>query len=354
MIYLDYNATAPLLPEARSAMEPWLGVPSNPSAAHRLGRDAAMAVDRARDQVAALVEWPRDGVIFTSGATESNGVVLSRGRWAVSAVEHPSAWNWRAVEMGVDGEGILDPTEIDRLEVAGTEAVTGVAVMFANNETGVIQRISEVIRRARARGLRVHVDAAQAPGRIPLGALVDADSVTLSAHKIGGPQGVGALLVRAGREPEPLLRGAAQERGWRPGTHNVAGIVGFGAACSVAARALVEAPRLARLRDRLEEAARGFGARIASHEGVRLPNTACIGFEGVAAADLVIALDLRGIAVSAGAACSSGAQRPSRVLAAMRFPGSGVRFSLGTGTTEAEIDTVIAALHEVLPMLRNP
>lgn len=339
MIYLDYNATAPLLPVALAAMQPWFGVPANPSAAHSAGQAAAMAVDHARARVAALVGWPRDRVIFTSSATESNATVLSRGRWAASAVDHPSVQRWAVEVLPVDGEGVVRVEAIDTLS-----DVVGVSVMLANNETGVVQPIAEVIRRARARGLKVHVDAAQAPGRIPLDELRGADFVTLASHKLGGPQGVGALCLPSGVLPAPLLRGASQERGWRAGTHNVAGIVGFGAAAAEVA----EKPLLsAALRDRLEAGLVALGGTVASRGAPRLPQTSCVAFPEWLAPELVIALDLAGMQASAGSACASGAARPSAVLAAMGFSGSGLRFSWGVGTTEAEIDEVIRAVGEL-------
>ncbi len=340
MIYLDYNATAPLLARARAAMEPWWGVPANPSAAHRLGRDAAMAVDRARQLVADLVAWPRDGVVFTSGASESNATVFASGRWAASAVEHPSVRAWAASVVPVDEQGVIDIAALAELH-----DIDGVSVMYANNETGVIQPVAEVIALARKRGLRVHVDASQAPGRVPLGPLAGADFVTLASHKLGGPQGVGALCVARMTSPAPMVRGAAQERGWRAGTHNVAGIVGFGAA-SVVAGAECLSPTL---RDRLERGLVGLGGTVAGGGAPRLPNTSCVSFGTVLAPDLVAALDLAGIAASAGSACASGAARPSSVLQAMGFAGSGVRFSLGSGTTQDEIDATLAAMARILP-----
>lgn len=340
MIYLDYNATAPLFAEARAAMEPWWGVPANPSAAHRLGRDAAMAVDRARQQVADLVGWARDGVVFTSGASESNATVFSNGRWAASAVEHPSVRAWAVEVVPVDEHGVIDLAALATLE-----GIDGVSVMFANNETGVIQPVAEVIAIGRRRGLRVHVDASQAPGRVALDALAGADFVTLASHKLGGPQGVGALCVARTSAPAPVVRGAAQERGWRAGTHNVAGIVGFGAASVVARGACLPAT----LRDRLEAGLCALGGAVAGVGAPRLPNTTCVAFGKALAPDLVAALDLAGIAASAGSACASGAARPSSVLQAMGFLGSGVRFSLGTGTTEAEIDATLAAMARILP-----
>ncbi len=330
MIYVDHNATAPLRPEARAAMEPWLGRPANPMSAHALGRDAAMAVDRARGQVASATGFPRDSVIFTSGATESNITVLSRGRWAVSATEHPSVLAHATVTLPVDGDGLVCLGDLDNVD--------GISVQAANNETGVIQDLPAVAAYARAHGFLLHVDAAQAPGRIALDHLHLADFVTLSAHKIGGPQGVGALLCRA--PIAPFFKGGSQERGQRAGTHNVAGIVGLGAAISEAR------PMSSALRDHLEAGLVALGGRVVGRE--RLPQTSCVLFEGWEAADLVIALDLRGICASAGAACASGAERKSAVLAAMGIRGTGLRLSLGPSTTEDEVDAVLVALRAIV------
>ena len=326
-------------------MAPWFDVPANPSAAHRLGRDAAMAVDRARDQVAALLGWPAAGVVFTSGASESNGTVLSRGRWAATAVEHPSVRLWASALLPVDGRGLVDLDSID--EISG---VDGVSVMLANNETGVVQPIDEVVARAHARGLLIHVDAAQAPGRVDLSSLARADFVTISSHKLGGPAGAGALCVPKGAEAAPLLRGASQERGWRAGTHNVAAIVGFGAAAEAVHR---EPLFIALLRDELEAGLQALGGSVAGEGAPRLPNTTCVAFAGVLAPDFVAALDLAGVAASAGSACASGAARPSDVLAAMGFPGSAVRFSLGRANTRDDVLAVLAAVRRCLPALRE-
>lgn len=331
MIYLDHNATSPMTPAVRAAMEPWFGVPANPMAMHRFGREAQRAVDVARGRVAARAGVRREQVFFTSGATEANTTVLSRGRWAVSAVEHPSVRVWGAVELPVDENGLVRLVDVD--------GVDGVSVQLANNETGVVQPIAEVVRWAHARGLLVHVDAAQGPGRIPLEC--DADFVTLSAHKAGGPAGVGALVAR--RSFTPLLRGGPQERTLRAGTHNVAGIVGFG-------QAMADAEPIApRLRDRLEAA---LGGRVAGAGAPRLPQTTCVAFEGVDAQDLVIALDLEGVAASVGSACASGSPEPSHVLRAMGFAGSATRFSLGPATSEGDVDRAGVIVQACLARLR--
>ncbi|MDP2306981.1 MAG: cysteine desulfurase family protein [Pseudomonadota bacterium] len=339
MIYLDHNATSPLRPIALEAMVPWLGAPANPFSQHALGRAAAAAIDRARAQVAALAGWLREGVYFTSGATEANTTVLSRGRWIVSAVEHPSVLVWADRLLPVDAEGRVC---LEELAAPGYfEGYSGLSVMLANNETGVLSPIAELATLARRAGVLLHVDASQAPGRVPM--RIDADFVTLSAHKFGGPQGVGALLARPGISPEPLLRGGPQERGVRAGTHNVAGVVGMGAAAAATFAAMSPARR-----DRLERSLVAFGGRVAGAGADRLPNTSCVAFDGVEAADLVMALDLEGIAVSAGSACASGSPEPSHVLRAMGFAGSAVRFSLDADTTDGDVDAAAVAVARVL------
>ncbi len=341
MIYLDHNATSPLCAEARAAMEPWWGRPANPMSPHALGREAAMAVDRAREVVARATGWHRDGVVFTSGATEGNNAVLGQGRWAASAVEHPSVLSRAARLIPVDRDGMVRVPELDAMV-----EVDGISVQLANNETGVVQDLAPLVARARDRGLLVHVDAAQGPGRIPLDGCRDADFVTLSSHKCGGPQGVGAVLVRRGLKLPALLRGGPQERGQRAGTHNVAGIVGFAAA--------MDRPlgHTAVLRDRLEAALPALGGRVIGAAAPRLPNTACVVFDGLDAVDLVIALDLAGVAVSAGAACASGSAGRSHVLGAMGEVGSGVRFSISRDTSVEEIDAALVSLFSAVESLR--
>jgi cysteine desulfurase len=342
--YLDWNATAPLRPEAaaamRDAMEHW----GNPSSVHRRGRAARRAVEAARDQIAALC--PGD-VTFTSGGTEANHLALfgtGRKRVLVSAIEHGSVLQavLEAERIPVDGNGIVDLAALDRLLADGPPAL--VSVMLANNETGVIQPLAQIVAIAHARGALVHTDAVQAAGRIALD--VGADVLTLSAHKIGGPQGIGAVVSRV--ELAPLIRGGGQERGRRAGTENLVGIAGFAAAVEAAlsvehSLGKGEVDRVRSLRDRLEAALPG--AVIVGAEAPRLPNTSAVGMPGMPAETQVIAFDLAGVMVSAGAACSSGKVGPSHVLAAMGLdPGiadSTIRVSLGWTTTEADIDHFI-------------
>lgn len=359
MIYLDHNATTPLGAAARAAMEPWWGVPANPSSVHRLGREAEAAVHRARLQVAAALDWPVEGVVFTSGATEANTTALGPAAarpWLGAPVEHPSVAAWLDELLPVDPQGRLDLAALEaRLAPRrlAEQPVAGLSVQLANHETGVVQPVAEVLALAQARGLRVHVDAAQGLGKLDLRTIFGGHRpalLTLSSHKLGGPAGVGALLLAPQVAVEPLLRGGPQERRRRAGTHAVAAIVGFGAAVAAAR------PQDPGRRDRLEAGLVARGAVVAGAGAPRLPNTVTVGFEALdpalLAADLVAALDMEGVAVSAGAACASGSPEPSPVLKAMGFHGSAVRFSLGPETTDAEVDEALAALTRVLERTR--
>ncbi len=359
MIYLDHNATSPLLGEVRAAMEPWWGVPANPASAHRSGQRARSAVEAAREAVAALVGGSPAGVVFTGGATEANhawyaGVVAQGVRHvAVAPIEHPCvlAAAGRVVQAGghvcplpvsPDGRILLDVP-------AGIEALS---VMAANHETGVLQPVEEAIGLAERRGMRLHVDASQAAGRVPL-ALGRAEAVVLSSHKLGGPGGVGALVLRDGEPFPPLLAGGGQERGRRAGTVFTAGVVGFGTACSLALERLTERQRRQRrLTGVLRVGLRGLGARIVGAEA--LPNTTACVFPGVRGELLVQALDLEGICVSSGAACSSGSLEPSAVLTAMGDPEPEgvVRISIGPETKQAELDVLLETLPRCLSGIR--
>jgi cysteine desulfurase len=339
--YLDYNASAALHPTARQAMLDVLDRPANAHSVHQSGQRAFEAVEQSRRQLADALGVRPERIVFTSGATEANALglasVATKGPgWATSAVDHPSVRGWGSRTLPVDGQGrVCDFPEGDE----------GLAVMLANNETGVIQPVAEVIAIARRRGVPVHVDATQGPARMALPvALWSADTVALSAHKFGGPQGVGALIVAPGAHLEPLLRGGPQERGRRAGTLNVVGIVGMGAAAGTwdAWRGCLA------LRHRLEHAVVGLGGQVIGAGAERLGNTVCVRFEGRDAADLVMALDLQGIEVSAGSACASGATGQSHVLGAMGIQGSALRISTGWGTTADEVDGAVAALARIL------
>lgn len=346
--YLDWNATAPLRPEAMAAMAAALRHCGNPSSVHRWGRAARAAVERARAAVAALVGATSEGVIFVSGGTEANHLALlgaGRQRVLVSAVEHDSVLRAipHAEEIPVDRDGIVRLDALERLLCADSRPAL-VSVMLANNETGVIQPVAEVAALAHARGVLLHCDAVQAAGKMPIEmAAIGADFVTLSAHKLGGPPGVGALVAGGGLDLTPLLRGGGQERGRRAGTENLAGIAGFAAAARVAAAEIGVYDRVRRLRDGLEGEVKALAPEaVVIGAGVpRLPNTAAIAMPGLAAETQIMALDLDGVMVSAGAACSSGKVGPSHVLAAMQAPPeiarSTIRVSLGWGSTEADV-----------------
>ncbi len=349
--YLDYNASAPVKPAVIEAMALALGRAGNPSSVHGFGRAARRALEQARASVAALVGARPEAVLFTSGGTEANNQALAsvRGPRLVSAVEHASVLE-AAPEAGrlpVDPLGRVDLGQLaDRLVAAPAL----VSVMLANNETGVLQPVAEVALLARRHGVRVHCDAVQAAGKlaIDLGAL-GVDFLTVSAHKLGGPQGVGALVLGEGIEPAALLRGGGQERRWRPGTENLPGIVGFGRACELALEDRDLARRTGALRDRLETEIRAAApdARVYGAGAERLPNTSCLGMPGVGNQTQLIALDLAGIAVSTGSACSSGKVGPSHVLAAMGIEpaaaASTIRVSLGWASTDDDVDRLVAA-----------
>jgi len=372
-IYLDHNATTPPREEVVEAMqrvlrEAW----GNPSSTHAEGAAARAAVERAREQVAGLVGCAPGEVLFTAGATEANntaliGVLSGEPRHIVSsAVEHPSveaaldalaARGWDVTRAPVDSDGrVVVEAAIDALR-ADTALVS---LIWANNETGALQPVDGIAKAARERGILFHTDATQRVGKLPIDlSQTPADLLSLSAHKLNGPKGTGALVVREGVEFEPLLRGGPQENRRRGGTENVAGIVGLGEACALAVRELPERiARTAALRDRLWE---GISQKVpgvrwnAAPEAV-LPNTLSVGFEGVAGELLLQALDLAGVSASAGAACASGSIEPSPVLAAMGLsPAEArgtLRFSVGHGVDEAQIDHVLALLPDQVERAR--
>jgi cysteine desulfurase len=346
---MDHNASAPLAQDARASLAEWLGVPvhGNSFAAHGLGRAAMRAVEDARAEVAALVPWARPAdVVFTSGATEANALALAAEVSVLCApCEHPSVLVWCRAGLPLSVDGTVDTVRLP----SSTGGATCVSVQLANGETGVVQPVADVAAWARAHGLPVHVDASQAPGRVPLDALTHAERVTFSAHKIGGPQGIGALVVRGGADAVvPRQRGGPQERGARAGTHPVALIASFGAASRGIPARLDTAGGIAARRDRLEAGLRARGAVVIGGASVRLPNTCMVAWSGVDAGDLVMALDLEGVCVSAGAACSSGSRRASEGLRAMGFPGGGVRWSLGEETRDADIEGALLAVDRVL------
>jgi cysteine desulfurase len=346
--YLDWNATAPLRPEAITAVTAALARGGNPSSVHRAGRAARQSIEQARAAVAALVGASSDGVVFTSGGTEANHLALlgcGRRRVLVSAVEHSSVLQAvpDAERIPVDGNGIVDLDGLSAM-LAADAGPALVSVMLANNETGVMQPLTQIAAIAHGHGALVHCDAVQAAGKIPVDiAELGADFVSLSAHKIGGPPGIGALVLAGRAEVTALQRGGGQERGRRAGTENLPGIVGFAAAAIAATAGIDEYDRVRALRDRLEAAATAAvpEAFVLGAAASRLPNTTALALPGVAAETQVIGLDLDGVMVSAGAACSSGKVGPSHVLAAMGLPpeiaGCTIRVSLGWATTDDDI-----------------
>lgn len=376
-IYLDHNATTPVCDEAAEAVLRVLrDVLGNPSSAHAEGAAARAEVERARERVAALVAARPSEVVFTSGATESNNLAIlgvaraagAKGRHLVtSAAEHPSveeplaaleADGFRVTRVPVDGDGLVDP---DAVAAAITPETSLVSILWANNETGVVQPVARIADAVRARGVPLHVDATQAIGKIAVRLdAVPADLLSASAHKFNGPKGSGFLVVRGERTLAPWLRGGSQERGRRGGTHNVPGIAGLGVAAELARRELDDrANRYASLRDRLWSGIEAKVPRVRRNGAAAhvLPNTLCVEFRDTAGDVLLEALDGEGIAVSAGAACASGSVHPSRTLLAMgrstAEARASLRFSVGHGTTEAQIERVLALLPDLVTRVRS-
>lgn len=372
-VYLDWNATTPLRPEARQAMAAAWEVAGNPSSVHAEGRQARRLVEDARAAVSAAVGARPQDAVFTSGGTEANALALTPGlrrgtgepvrRLLVSAIEHTSVLSGgrfspeTIATIRVTGSGLVDVDHLRGLLADGPPAL--VSVMLANNETGALQPVDEIADIVHAAGGLLHVDAIQALGKIPFDIKsMKADLVTLSAHKIGGPKGVGALvLTDEAQGLEPLLRGGGQELGRRAGTENVAGVAAFGAAVRAAMVALEgDADRLRGLQNRLEKGLRQTPGMIVFSEGTpRLPNTTLFTVPGLKAETAVIGFDLGGIAVSSGSACSSGKVQPSHVLAAMgvgrELAQGAVRLSLGWSTTEADIDLALQAWRKLADAL---
>ncbi|MDA2912951.1 cysteine desulfurase NifS [Acidobacteriia bacterium AH_259_A11_L15] len=381
-VYLDYNATTPLAPEVVQAMLPFLTEEyGNASSIHSVGQRARAAVEQARAQVAALIGAREKEIVFTSGGTEADNLAVrgvveaaerprkpESGKHVVtSTIEHHAVLNTcQALEaegvavtyVPVNSAGLIDPEEVRR---ALTPDTVLISIMHANNELGTVQAIAEIARIARGRKIPFHTDAVQAVGKLPVNVREwGVDLLSLSAHKICGPKGVGALWVRRGMRLKPLFFGGHHERDRRPGTENVPGIVGLGAAAELAgARRAEEAVRVKSLRDELESRilARVPHATVNGDRQQRTPNTSNISFEFVEGEALVIALDLKGIACSTGAACSAGAVEPSHVLTAIGLSPEGahgsLRFSLGRQTTREDIDYVAETLPAVVEHLRE-
>lgn len=359
--YLDYNATAPMPDEVHRAVVEALALPGNPSSVHGEGRKAKAAVERARSQVAALAGCAPGEVVFTSGGTEANAMVIGQPQWdalLVSAIEHDCVLASAKSATGAlelipaHSDGSIDTDWLDarcaQLQSDGRRVL--VSVQAANNETGAIQPLARVAEICSTYECLMHSDAVQAAGRLPLDfAGSGAAFMALSAHKIGGPKGVGALIVKADQKLVSLIRGGGQESGRRAGTENVAGIVGFGAAAEFAQRQLTDMDRLRGLRDLLEQGLHDQTPEdlVVAGTSERLANTSCIALPGARAETLVIALDLAGIAVSAGSACSSGKVARSHVLQAMGLAGDviegAIRVSLGWGSTENDVHAFLKA-----------
>jgi len=377
-IYLDHNATTPLNPAVADAMDAALREEfGNPSSLHHFGQRAKAVVDLARSSVAALVGADASEVVFTSGGTESDNFAIrgtaealertGRRHLVACAIEHEAVINtvkalgkrgWDVTLVAVGPSGIVSP---DDLRAALRDDTALVSVMHANNEIGTIQPIDELAILAHERGALFHTDAVQTAGKIPLDVKkLGVDLLSISAHKFYGPKGIGAIWIRRGLRILPIMTGGKHERNRRAGTENVPGIVGMGAAADIARMKMAdEAARLAPLRDRLEKGVLRAvsGTDVNGAPTPRVANTTNISFDRVEAESLLIALDLEGIAVSTGSACSSGTLEPSHVLKAMGFQAhrtqNSIRFSLGAGNTEADVDRVIAVLPEIVKKLRS-
>ncbi len=368
-VYLDHNATTPVLPEVLEVMLRYYGEDfGNPSSVHRYGRRTRVAIDDTRDCVADMLGTPAAAIFFSSGGTEANNTILKgvaaalqgHGRHLVtSQIEHPAVLDtcaylahqgYTVTYVPVDEHGVVDP---EAVREALTDETILVSIMYANNETGVIQPIADIARLVRQRGILMHTDAVQAFGKMPLRVdELEVDFLSFSGHKLYAPKGIGGWYARPGAPLHPLLHGGHQERGIRSGTEHVAGIVALGKACAIAVSDMhQEWERQQQLQQRLEHGIREQipEVRIQGAEAPRLPNTTNVAFAGVEGEALLMSLDLQGVALSTGSACSSGSLEPSHVLRAMGVPAAylygALRCSLGRGTTLADIAYVL----EILP-----
>jgi cysteine desulfurase len=377
-VYFDYNATTPLAEDVTDAVvRATRDVFGNASSVHHFGQQAKATMDEARSAVAALLNGDLSEIVFTSGGTESDNFAIrgaaealeptGRRHLIASAIEHEAVLNtlkalarrgWRTTLLAVDQSGIVSP---DRLRDAIGADTAVVSVMHANNEIGTIQPIAALAAIAHEHGALMHTDAVQSAGKIPVDVRVlGVDLLSLSAHKFNGPKGAGVLWIKRGTRMQPVLTGGKHERNRRAGTENVPAIAGLGVAARLAAGKLsVDAPRVAALRDRLEAGILRAvpGTAVNGAPESRVPNTTNISFERIEAESLLIALDLEGVAVSTGSACSSGTLEPSHVLRAMGLPThrtqSSLRFSLGMFSTEEEVDRVIEVLPRLVEKLRG-
>src|SRR5438034_5866679 len=377
-VYFDYNATTPPAPEVTEAVvRVTRDTFGNASSVHHFGQQAKAAIDEARSAVASLINADPSEVVFTGGGTEADNFAVrgaadaleatGRKHLVASAIEHEAVLNtlkalarrgWRTTLLPVDQSGIVSP---DRLREVVTAETALVSVMHANNEIGTVQPIAELAAIARERGALMHTDAVQSVGKIPVDVrALGVDLLSLSAHKFNGPKGAGALWIKRGTRMQPVLTGGKHERNRRAGTENVPALAGLGVAARLAAgKMTAETARVGALRDRLEAGILKAvpGTMVNGMPQLRVPNTTNISFDRVEAESLLIALDLEGIAVSTGSACSSGTLEPSHVLRAMGFPAhrtqNSLRFSLGLFSTEQEVDHVVAILPRLVEKLRN-
>ncbi len=358
--YLDYNATAPVWPDVVEAVSRALAAGGNASSVHGEGRAARQMVEEAREKVAALVNARPGQVIFTGGGTEANNLAMLQADFrgaTVSSIEHES------VLLPLDSGGRLPVRSDGVVDVSSLpEKPSGlVSLMLANNETGVVQPVKKLVKLCRESGIAVHTDAIQAAGKINVDWQdLGAQMMSLSAHKLGGPQGVGALIVDDTWEGRPLLKGGGQERGRRAGTENIAGIVGFGVAADLVQKNFASMAGVAALRNILERGLRAIDPAIAIHgDGVeRLPNTVCVSMPGVDSETQVMSLDLAGVMVSAGSACSSGKVTTSHVLKAMglddAIASSAIRISLGWHSTSDDVEKCLTAWRDLYLRTRSP
>jgi cysteine desulfurase len=374
-VYLDHNASTPVHPEVMAEMLPYFSeVYGNPSSVHGFGRDARAAVDRARERIAAFLKVRPEELVFTSGGTESDnfglkGLALARGRGHLitSKIEHHAvlrsaqaleAQGFAVTYLGVDRYGMVDPDEVRRALRPDTVAIS---IMHANSEVGTLQPVAAIGALARQAGVPFHVDAVQTLGKVPID--LDAmgiDALSFSGHKIYGPKGIAGLYIRRGTRMVSIQHGGEHERRRRAGTENVPGIVGLGKAVEIRARDMaMEAERVAALRDRMWEGirARVPDVRLNGHPTERLPGTVNICYRNVESESIVLGLDLKGIATSAGSACTAGSVEPSHVLVAMGVPlewaMGAVRSSLGRSTTAEDVDYVVASVEEVVAKIRR-
>ena len=373
-IYLDNNATTPVLPEVFEAMRPYFTERfGNASSIHHHGQETRAAVENARESVAQLLGCSASEIVFTSGGTEGDnlaisGLVAAGDHVITSSIEHHAALHackhleeagCEVTVLPVNGRSLVDPADVKRALRPNTKLIS---IMMANNETGVLQPVEEIAKIAAEAGVLFHTDAVQAAGKVPIDVKrIGCHALTISGHKIHAPQGTGALFVKKGTQLRPMFHGGRHERSRRAGTENVAGIVGLGKAAQIASNAFArgDEKKMAAMRDRLQQGilAQVDEASVNGDGAARVPNTANIRFDHIEGEALVIALDLKGLAVSTGAACSSGAIAPSHVLVAMGLrpdqARASIRFSLGKQTVEEDIDVALSLVPETVARLRE-